>query len=53
MSWVETIHVFCCLPNDNNIQLKKWYAKQGYKVTGLRDFGQLPFRVCFMTKELA
>jgi len=38
---------------DNNLQLKRWYTKLGYKVTGLRDFDQLPFRVCFMAKELA
>ena len=37
---------------DSNTRLKNWYSKQGFKETGIRDFPHLPFRVCFMKKEL-
>jgi len=37
---------------DSNIPLKKWYLKQGFKVTGKKDFPHLPFRVCFMNKHV-
>ena len=37
---------------DSNTKLKNWYLKQGFKETGVRDFPNLPFRVCFMNKEV-
>jgi ribosomal protein S18 acetylase RimI-like enzyme len=38
---------------NDNLQLKRWYTKLGYKVAGLKNFHRLPFSVCFMAKELA
>jgi len=37
---------------DSNTKLKNWYSSQGFIETGTKDFEQLPFRVCFMNKEL-
>jgi ribosomal protein S18 acetylase RimI-like enzyme len=37
---------------DSNVMLKKWYLKQGFNETGTKDFPRLPFRVCFMNKEV-
>ena len=37
---------------DSNEVLKKWYSKQGFEMTGIKDFPQLPFRVCFMKKKV-
>jgi diamine N-acetyltransferase len=37
---------------DSNSRLKKWYSQQGFCETGTKDFPQLPFRVCFMNKEI-
>jgi diamine N-acetyltransferase len=37
---------------DSNSKLKSWYSKQGFVETGTKDFKHLPFRVCFMRKEL-
>jgi diamine N-acetyltransferase len=37
---------------DSNKVLKNWYVKQGFVETGIRDFPHLPFRVCFMKKQL-
>jgi diamine N-acetyltransferase len=37
---------------DSNSRLKKWYLGQGFEETGIRDFPHLPFRVCFMKKEI-
>jgi ribosomal protein S18 acetylase RimI-like enzyme len=37
---------------DSNAVLKKWYNTQGFKETGTRDISHLPFKVCFMKKEL-
>jgi ribosomal protein S18 acetylase RimI-like enzyme len=37
---------------DENRRLKDWYKEQGYVVTKLKEFGHLPFTVCFMAKEL-
>jgi diamine N-acetyltransferase len=37
---------------DSNSILKKWYSKQGFKETGIKDFPHLPFRVCFMNKHV-
>jgi len=37
---------------DSNTVLKNWYLNQGFKETGVKDFPQLPFRVCFMNKEV-
>ena len=38
---------------DENTVLKGWYEQQGFIVTGIERFPQLPFTVCFMKKELA
>lgn len=38
--------------NDSNTKLKNWYSSQGFIETGTTDFEQLPFRVCFMNKQL-
>jgi N-acetylglutamate synthase-like GNAT family acetyltransferase len=37
---------------DSNTLLKNWYSQQGFKETGVKDFPRLPFRVCFMNKEV-
>jgi diamine N-acetyltransferase len=37
---------------DSNIILKKWYLRQGFIETGIKDFEHLPFRVCFMNKQM-
>jgi len=37
---------------DSNTKLKNWYSSQGFIETGTKDFEQLPFRVCFMNKQL-
>jgi ribosomal protein S18 acetylase RimI-like enzyme len=37
---------------DSNKKLKQWYLNQGFQETGIKDFAHLPFRVCFMRKEL-
>ncbi len=37
---------------DSNTKLKNWYLKQGFKETGTKDFPRLPFRVCFMNKQI-
>ena len=37
---------------DSNTKLKKWYSAQGFKETETKDFEHLPFRVCFMNKQL-
>jgi N-acetylglutamate synthase-like GNAT family acetyltransferase len=37
---------------DSNTILKNWYLKQGFKETGVKDFPKLPFRVCFMNREV-
>jgi ribosomal protein S18 acetylase RimI-like enzyme len=37
---------------DSNTPLKNWYTTLGYTETGFKDFDHLPFRVCFMAKEL-
>jgi diamine N-acetyltransferase len=37
---------------DSNVRLKNWYMMQGYKETGIKDFSHLPFRVCFMSRQL-
>jgi ribosomal protein S18 acetylase RimI-like enzyme len=37
---------------DSNTKLKNWYCTQGFKETGTKDFGHLPFRVCFMNKQI-
>jgi len=38
---------------DSNTNLKNWYRSQGFIETGTKDFEQLPFRVCFMNKQLS
>lgn len=38
---------------DSNKQLKEWYLKQGFIETGTKDFLHLPFRVCFMSKQIS
>lgn len=37
---------------DSNIKLKKWYSNQGFIESGVIDFEHLPFKVCFMKKEI-
>ena len=37
---------------DSNTKLKNWYLKQGFKETGTKEFPRLPFRVCFMNKQI-
>jgi len=37
---------------DSNINLKKWYLSQGFTETETKDFEHLPFRVCFMSKQI-
>lgn len=37
---------------DSNSKLKNWYLSQGFTETGFKDFEHLPFRVCFMNKEV-
>ncbi len=37
---------------DSNTKLKNWYLKQGFIITGSKDFEHLPFRVCFMNKQI-
>jgi N-acetylglutamate synthase-like GNAT family acetyltransferase len=37
---------------DSNTRLKDWYLNQGFIETGTKDFPHLPFRVCFMKKDL-
>jgi len=37
---------------DSNLKLKNWYLNQGFTETGTKDFARLPFRVCFMKKNL-
>ena len=39
------------LINSNTI-LKQWYLNQGFFETSIKDFPHLPFRVCFMNKQL-
>ncbi len=39
------------LINEHSI-LKKWYLNYGFSETGLKNFSQLPFTVCFMEKEI-
>lgn len=37
---------------DSNTKLKNWYSSQGFIETGTKDFEHLPFRVCFMNKQI-
>jgi len=37
---------------DSHSKLKKWYAAQGFVQTGTKDFERLPFRVCFMSRQI-
>ncbi len=37
---------------DSNTKLKNWYSSQGFIETGIKDFEHLPFRVCFMNKQI-
>jgi ribosomal protein S18 acetylase RimI-like enzyme len=37
---------------DSNTRLKSWYSAQGFIETGTKDFEHLPFRVCFMNKQI-
>lgn len=37
---------------DSNHRLKDWYIKLGFNETGTKDYSHLPFRVCFMKKNL-
>jgi len=37
---------------DSYTVLKQWYSVQGFVEISTKDFEHLPFRVCFMSKEL-
>jgi ribosomal protein S18 acetylase RimI-like enzyme len=37
---------------NSNVILKKWYVNQGFVETGVKDFPHLPFKVCFMNKNI-
>ena len=37
---------------DDNARLKAWYLLQGFRQHDCRRFEHLPFRVCFMSKDL-
>lgn len=37
---------------DEFTELKNWYLKQGFKITGTKNFEHLPFNVCFMAKKI-
>ena len=37
---------------DSNTKLKNWYDSQGFVETGIKEFEHLPFKVCFMNKQL-
>lgn len=37
---------------NSNAKLKRWYLAQGFIETSTKDFEHLPFRVCFMNKQL-
>lgn len=37
---------------DENTELKDWYARSGFAVTGVKKFDHLPFTVCFMEMTL-
>lgn len=37
---------------DSNQKLKNWYLLQGFAESSFKDFEHLPFRVCFMRKEI-
>jgi diamine N-acetyltransferase len=56
---------FCCLTAkglggkvisialiDSNLQLKKWYEELGFQMTFIKEFEHLPFKVCFMKKDI-
>ena len=37
---------------DSNLQLKGWYEELGFQVTAIKEFEHLPFKVCFMQKDI-
>lgn len=37
---------------DNNIKLKNWYIRYGFKENLIKKYDHLPFDVCFMSKEV-
>ncbi len=37
---------------DHHVKLKAWYKSQGFIQSEIKEFDQLPFKVCFMEKEL-
>ena len=38
---------------DNNALLKKWYQSKGFVQHDCRRVGSLPFKVCFMSRDVA
>lgn len=38
---------------DEYTELKNWYLKQKFKITGTKKFEHLPFCVCFMSKGIS
>jgi ribosomal protein S18 acetylase RimI-like enzyme len=37
---------------DSNKKLKEWYKQLGFSINGTKNFDHLPFKVCFMEKNL-
>jgi len=37
---------------DENRVLKEWYQDQGFRIAKTKSFKHLPFKVCFMVKEV-
>ncbi len=37
---------------NENIKLKEWYMKNGFRVSKIKNFKHLPFTVCFLRKPL-
>jgi hypothetical protein len=37
---------------DNNDRLKKWYSSKGFVQHDSRRIEHLPFKVCFMSRDL-
>ena len=37
---------------NEHMQLKNWYIRYGFRVTGTRTFSHLPFNVCYLEKDV-
>ncbi len=38
---------------DEHTVLKNWYIGMGFRVTAIRKFGHLPFKVCLMERDIS